>query len=77
METRAPMKRGQDGSKEGKEMDLPEGKTCENCAHVRRCCTMFGHIPENEVCDWYPSRFRPAMPNAGDHAAERSEGRVD
>ena len=64
METRAPMKRGQDSSKEGQEMDLPDGKTCADCAHCRRCCMMFGHIPEDEVCDWHPSRFRPVTPNA-------------
>lgn len=63
MDTRAPMKRGQDSSKEGQAMDLPDGKTCGDCAHCRRCCMMFGHISEDEVCDWLPSRFRPVMHN--------------
>jgi hypothetical protein len=63
MEARAPMKRGKGRSKEDKEMDLPEGKTCADCAHIRRCCAMFGHIPEDEVCDWHPSRFQPVTPN--------------
>jgi hypothetical protein len=44
------------------EMDLPEGKTCGDCVHCRRCTLMFGHIPADEVCDWMPSRFREAKP---------------
>lgn len=39
-------------------MNLPEGKTCGDCVHARRCTMMFGHIPADEVCDWAPSRFR-------------------
>lgn len=38
-------------------MDLPAGKTCADCVHCRRCCAIFGHIPEDQVCDWSPSRF--------------------
>lgn len=48
---REPMKR------QGDDMDLPEGKTCADCVHCRRCCMIFGHIPEDQVCDWAPSRF--------------------
>jgi hypothetical protein len=40
-------------------MNLPEGKTCGDCVHCRRCTMMFGHIPEDEACDWAPSRFTP------------------
>jgi len=40
-------------------MYLPEGKTCADCLHCRRCTMMFGHIPADEVCDWAPSRFTP------------------
>lgn len=40
-----------------REMNLPEGKTCADCIHCDRCCAMFGHIPQDEVCDWHPSRF--------------------
>ncbi|MNO64674.1 hypothetical protein D3C76_554090 [compost metagenome] len=43
-------------------MNLPAGKTCKDCVHCRRCTLMFGHIPADEVCDWYPSRFREAAP---------------
>lgn len=38
-------------------MNLPDGKTCNNCVHCERCCKIFGHIPEDQVCDWSPSRF--------------------
>jgi hypothetical protein len=42
-------------------MNLPEGKTCGDCVHCRRCTMMFGHIPADESCDWSPSRFREAV----------------
>lgn len=51
------MRRGKGRNKEDREMDLPNGKTCGDCTHCRRCCSMFGHIPGDEVCDWHPSRF--------------------
>jgi hypothetical protein len=53
MDNRAPLPRA------GNDMDLPEGKTCADCAHCKRCTTMFGHIPADESCDWSPSRFTP------------------
>jgi hypothetical protein len=40
-------------------MRLPAGKTCGDCAHCRKCCAMFGHVPTDTSCDFYPSRFRP------------------
>jgi hypothetical protein len=57
MDKRAPYKRRTTGDKESREMNLPEGKTCADCVHCYRCCAMFGHIPEDEVCDWHPSLF--------------------
>jgi hypothetical protein len=47
------------GDREALAMNLPPGKTCADCVHFRRCTMMFGHIPADEVCDWYPSRFHP------------------
>ncbi|MFK1281668.1 hypothetical protein ACIUXR_29755 [Pseudomonas aeruginosa] len=38
-EERKPLPRGND------DMSLPEGKTCADCTHCRRCTLMFGHIP--------------------------------
>lgn len=45
-------------ARRGDDMDLPEGKTCGDCVHCNRCTLMFGHKPEDESCDWSPSRFR-------------------
>jgi hypothetical protein len=42
-------------------MRLPEGKTCGDCVHCRRCCTMFGHVPGDTSCDFYPIRFKAAV----------------
>jgi len=39
-------------------MDLPEGKTCNDCMHVRFCLQFIGPgIAANTQCDWYPIRF--------------------
>jgi hypothetical protein len=38
-------------------MDLPTGTTCGDCFHVRRCCAIYGHKPEDTYCDWFPRRF--------------------
>lgn len=57
MDQREPYKR-QYKDKFDITMNLPEGKTCSDCVHCRRCCAIFGHIPEDEVCDFSPSRFR-------------------
>jgi len=53
------------------DMDLPPGKTCGDCAHCRRCTMIFGHIPEDESCDWSPSRFNEKQPTS--HGAGVSE----
>jgi hypothetical protein len=55
---RSPMKKGERTEMEGAKMELPDGKTCQDCIHCKRCCLIFGHIPEDEVCDFYPSLFR-------------------
>ncbi|EKD38161.1 MAG: hypothetical protein ACD_75C00843G0007 [uncultured bacterium] len=54
---RKPYKRGREP-----EMDLPAGKTCNDCVHFRRCNAIYGHIAEDEVCDWAPSTFREPVP---------------
>jgi hypothetical protein len=58
------MLRRTSGDKESLAMNLPAGKTCADCVHCRRCCAMFGHIPQDQVCDWYPSKFQPVAPAA-------------
>lgn len=46
-------------------MYLPEGKTCADCVHVKRCTLMFGAKPENTSCDFEPIRFREAVKTNG------------
>lgn len=42
------------------EMKLPPGNTCGDCVHIRKCLAMFGHIPSDTYCDFWPSRYREA-----------------
>jgi hypothetical protein len=64
---RAPMLRRHNAhDKVGQDMNLPPGKTCADCVHVHRCCALFGHMPQDQVCDWYPSRFHAIKPAAQD-----------
>lgn len=39
-------------------MNLPLGMTCGDCVHIRRCNAMFGHMPPDETCDWFPIKFQ-------------------
>jgi hypothetical protein len=54
-------------------MALPEGKTCGHCVHEYRCCTMFGHKPQDTYCDWFPRRFR-AAPTPTETEGAKSNG---
>jgi hypothetical protein len=56
-----PFAQGEDEIDYDAAMRLPAGKTCGDCVHVRRCVAMFGHVPADTSCDFYPSRFRPAL----------------
>ena len=42
---------------------LPDGRTCQDCAHFLRCRFLLCCNPENEVCDWDPSRFVILVPS--------------
>jgi hypothetical protein len=53
-------KYGRDGMHEV--MDLPAGISCSDCSHVDRCCSIFGQLPQDEVCQFFPVRFRLAVP---------------
>mgnify|MGYP000211005481 CR=1 FL=1 len=57
--TRQPYLRRICGDKADNEMNLPDGKTCADCRHCQHCCDIYGRIPEDQVCDWHPSRFTP------------------
>ncbi len=38
-------------------MDLPAGKTCSDCKHLRFCSAFIGEVAANTSCDWFPVRF--------------------
>lgn len=44
-------------TKPGDPMALPDGKTCRDCRHLRRCVALLNIASTNTVCDFYPSRF--------------------
>lgn len=40
------------------DMNLPNGLTCGDCAHWRKCTALIESIePTSTTCDWAPSRF--------------------
>ncbi|MFA5036983.1 MAG: hypothetical protein WC479_07390 [Candidatus Izemoplasmatales bacterium] len=45
-----------------KDMQLPEGKNCGDCFFFLRCSKIYGHIAQDEVCDWLPSQFQICSP---------------
>ncbi len=38
-------------------MVLPEGRTCKDCLHVRKCVAIFGAKEGNDFCGFFPRRF--------------------
>jgi hypothetical protein len=42
-------------------MNLPPGTTCGDCRHITRCGAIFGHVPTDTYCDWFPRKFSPAV----------------
>ena len=36
---------------------LPEGKTCGDCVHFKKCSWLVQAIGEWKECDFFPSRF--------------------
>jgi len=42
-------------------MNLPNGATCGDCVHVRRCVAIFGRKPTDTSCDFFPRRFLPMV----------------
>lgn len=38
-------------------MDLPEGKTCNNCHFIPHCERMYGKTKADKTCDFFPIRF--------------------
>lgn len=37
----------------------PDGQTCSDCAHFRRCHLLLSYTGKETMCDWEPSRFKP------------------
>lgn len=46
-------------------MLLDDGVTCNECAHVERCCELFGQRPyiNSGRCQFRPNRFRAKEDN--------------
>ena len=42
------------------EHDAATLDTCGLCKNFKRCESLFGCKPDDEYCDWYPSRFERA-----------------
>ena len=40
------------------EMKLPEGKTCDDCVHAKRCFGMGFSKSGNRSCDFWPNKYR-------------------
>jgi hypothetical protein len=56
-------------------MDLPQGYTCSDCAHVRFCLQFLGKdIAGNTSCDWFPIRFVLPIPVPKPVPANGAEG---
>lgn len=45
-------------------MALPEGITCADCHHCQRCVALFGQLPEDEACQFFPIRFHQVAARA-------------
>lgn len=45
-------------------LNLPPGKTCADCVHTPRCVAIFGMIPEDQACDFFPIRFQQRNPES-------------
>jgi hypothetical protein len=45
-------------------MALPAGLTCSECHHLKRCLGFGVTKPENDHCDWDPSRFAFSLSRA-------------
>lgn len=43
------------------DQNLPDGETCLSCYHFVYCSRLFACNPDNERCDWSPSRFTPRV----------------
>lgn len=49
------------------DMALPPGKTCADCASIRRCRWLIGRKGTETECDWSPSVFSLPAPATETH----------
>ena len=42
-------------------MRLPEGYTCADCVHIKRCLAFGYSWAERKQCDFYPNKFQLSM----------------
>ncbi len=42
-----------------KTRNLADGLMCADCVNLRRCVMIFGQLPEDQQCQWFPIRFEP------------------
>lgn len=45
-------------------MELPAGKTCNDCRHIGFCVNFLGDVRARSSCDWFPIRFQPKAAGA-------------
>jgi hypothetical protein len=55
------------------EMKTPPGKTCDDCAHAKRCFAFGFSRPGRGSCDFWPSRFKLRVDPSPTPSATRKE----
>ena len=58
------------GDKKTDSMKLPEGKTCADCVHIKRCLAFGYSWADRKQCDFYPNRFQPTAKAHGCEVGE-------
>lgn len=44
-------------------MLLMDGVTCNSCAHIQKCSTLFEQNPKSKSCQFHPNRFMQKTTN--------------
>jgi uncharacterized protein (DUF362 family) len=57
------------------EMNIPEGKTCGSCFHLKRCVSLYGVKAESVTCGWSPSRYQEKVQVTANYALVELIGR--
>jgi hypothetical protein len=59
------------------DMQLPAGKTCDDCVAHYHCLRLFGCPKTNTTCDWAPSRFALRIELEPEFQPERDTRTID